>query len=433
MLGQSLQVSGLNAAPWNTAGVAKRKHGIPGFTMGMRKQIAAAGRGAGIVSLAGSGMRHRESVSEYGSRRTHSSIQSPLSNRIVGGHGGHIVKRQRSVTLADVAKDAGVSVMTVSNVVRGRQDLVKLETRRRVEHSISRLKYRPNASARNLRLSEDRSIGIVIADTDPAYLTDPFISRLISGLSNYLSKIDFTLDVQGVQPERFGNATILRKAGNDGLCAILCGPRSLRRNQFEQLQALGPPIVVFQEIFRPTSDNVLVVRQDDRRAGRLLGEHVLERGVRSVAFVVPMTGWCAVEERQKGLEKALEKSNREISFQPLLVPTEKFEDVSQSVTEFIEHATPDVIVAATDSMAVAVLNACQERGLKVPEDVLVAGFNGFDVWRLTTPTLTTVVSPAYEMGQLAGEMLIDRLNGRGKNQGTRVFPVTLQEGGSTQR
>ena len=88
-----------------------------------------------------------------------------------------------SVTLADVSKDAGVSVMTVSNVVRGKTDLVRLETRRRVEASIARLNYRPNLSARSLRLLENRSVGIVVADSDPAFLTDPFISRLVSGLS----------------------------------------------------------------------------------------------------------------------------------------------------------------------------------------------------------------------------------------------------------
>ena len=102
------------------------------------------------------------------------------------------MNRSRSVTLADVSRDAGVSIMTVSNVVRGKSNLVRLETRKRVEESIARLNYRPNLSARSLRLSQQHSVGIVIADTDPAFLTDPFISRLVSGLSNYLSGRDYT-------------------------------------------------------------------------------------------------------------------------------------------------------------------------------------------------------------------------------------------------
>ena len=134
--------------------------------------------------------------------------------------------RSRTVTLADVSRDAGVSIMTVSNVVRGKSNLVRLETRRRVEAAIARLNYRPNLSARNLRLAHQHSVGILIADTDPAFLTDPFISRLVSGLSNYLSGRDYTLDVQGVAPERFESATILKKSGNDALCAILWAERA---------------------------------------------------------------------------------------------------------------------------------------------------------------------------------------------------------------
>src|SRR6266446_881841 len=101
---------------------------------------------------------------------------------------------RRRITLGDVSKAAGVSVMTVSNVVRGKTTLVKSETRKRVEAVIAQLGYRPNTSARRLRLSQEYSVGIVIADTDPAFLTDPFISRLVSGLSNYLSQLQYTLD-----------------------------------------------------------------------------------------------------------------------------------------------------------------------------------------------------------------------------------------------
>src|ERR1700761_2236558 len=142
----------------------------------------------------------------------------------------------------DVARLAGVSVMTVSNVVRRQHQFVKLETRRKVEDAIARLNYRPNVSARNLRVAEEYSIGIVIADTDPAFLNDPFISRLVSGLSNYLSSIDYTLDIQGVSPERFESATILRKVGNDALCAILCGPKASRRQHIEHLEKTGQPV-----------------------------------------------------------------------------------------------------------------------------------------------------------------------------------------------
>ena len=338
-------------------------------------------------------------------------------------------KRSNSVTLADVSQDAGVSIMTVSNVVRGRNDLVKLETRRRVEESIARLGYRPNLSARNLRLSEQRSVGIVIADTDAAFLSDPFISRLVSGLSNYLSGLDYTLDVQGVTPEKFENATILKKAGNDALCAILCGPRELRKSHFDYLQRLGQPVVVFQELFQSQSEKIALVRQDDLAGGSIIARRLLQQRVRSIVFVRPMLEWCAIERREKGLRSALSEA-KSVTVKTVIAPTESFEDVAGTMREYLATGVPDAIVAATDSLAGAVLSACDDHGLNVPKDVLVTGFNGFDVWRYTRPNLTTIVSPAYEMGRRAGELLLQYLSKGRFSKHNTTFPVSLQMGGS---
>lgn len=338
-------------------------------------------------------------------------------------------RRPARATLSDVAREAGVSVMTVSNFVHAKR--VRLKTRKVVEKAIVRLNYRPNLSARSLRLSEEYSVGIVIADSDPAYLDDPFISRLVSGLSNYLSSLDYTLDVQGVAPERFENATILKKVGNEALCAILCGPKALRKQHFAYLNRLGQPIVVFREVFQSPSANVAVVGQDDLSAGKQLGQHLLKKRLRSVAFVRPALDWCAVEQREKGLRSVFASAAPAIEVTTLTSPSERFDDVQQVVKDHLVKRTPDAIVAATDSMAAAALKACEALGLRVPKDLMLAGFNGFDVWRHTSPTITTVISPAYEMGRHAGELLIQRLKTGAFSKRSVVLPVRLQIGEST--
>lgn len=337
--------------------------------------------------------------------------------------------RPRRATLSDVAREAGVSVMTVSNFVHGKP--VRVQTRKLVESAIARLNYRPNVSARNLRLAKECSVGLVIADTDPEYLNDPFISRLVSGLSNYLSSLDFTLDVQGVSPERFEAATILSKVGNEALCAILSGPRSLRRQYFDYLLGLGQPTIVFRETFRPSSRNVAIVGQDDFSGGRQLGEHLRERGARSILFVRPSLEWCAVEERERGLRAGLESDDSQAEVRTVIATSERFTDVHETVGRELARRMPDAIVAATDSMAAAALKACEHKGLKVPRHLLVAGFNGFDVCGFTSPTLTTVVSPAYEMGRLAGELLLERLKSGRFERRMVTMPVRLQVGEST--
>jgi LacI family transcriptional regulator len=275
-------------------------------------------------------------------------------------------------------------------------------------------------------------VGIVIADHDPAFLSDPFISRLVSGLSNYLSGRDYTLDIQGVAPERFESATILRKAGNDALCAILCGPKELRKAHFDHLQKLGPPVIVFQETFNSPSPKVALIRQDDLTGGGLLGKHLLKKKkCRSILFLRPMLDWYAVEQREKGLRAAFADGPKNTDIKTLLSPSEGFEDVQRIVREYLASRAPDAIVAATDSMAGAALKACEAHGLQVPRDIMITGFNGFDVCRYTRPSLTTVVSPAYEMGRYAGELLLEGLkSGSGFSKRSSVFPVTLQPGES---
>jgi DNA-binding LacI/PurR family transcriptional regulator len=347
------------------------------------------------------------------------------------GNGGQEPSRRKlaRATLSDVAREAGVSVMTVSNFVHAKP--VRLKTRKLVEEAIARLNYRPNVSARSLRLSEEYSVGIVIADSDPAYLNDPFISRLVSGLSNYLSSIDYTLDVQGVAPERFENATILNKVGNAALCAILCGPKNLRREHFSYLNRLGQPMVVFREVFKSPAPNIAVVSQDDLSGGKQLGRHLLKKRLRSVIFVRPALSWSAVEQREKGLRSVLGDASPAIDVKTLIAPSERFDDVQQVVKDHLAKRTPDAIVAATDSMAAAALKACEVAGIRVPKDLMLAGFNGFDVWRYTSPTITTVISPAYEMGRLAGELLIQRLKSGRFARRSVVLPVRLQVGEST--
>jgi DNA-binding LacI/PurR family transcriptional regulator len=319
--------------------------------------------------------------------------------------------------------------MTVSNFVHAKP--VRLRTRKLVEAAIARLNYRPNVSARSLRLSQEYSVGIVIADSDPEYLNDPFISRVVSGLSNYLSSLDYTLDVQGVAPERFESATILSKAGNEALCAILCGPKQLRKQHFAHLDRLGQPTVVFREVFPSPGPNMAIVSQDDYSGGRQIAQHLLRKRPRSVLFVRPALGWNAVEQREKGVRAALAAAPSAIDVKTLTAPSERFDDVEKIVRDALVGQAPDAIVAATDSMAAAALKACESAGIRVPKDLWLTGFNGFDVWRHTSPTITTVISPAYELGRLAGELIIQRLkNGRFSKRSV-LLPVRLQTAGST--
>lgn len=334
-------------------------------------------------------------------------------------------------TLKDVSSAAGVSVMTVSNVIRGRTGAVSDATRKRVEREIKRLGYRPNASARSLRASASRSIGMVISDDDPAFLSDPFISQLASGLSNVLSSNDYSLNIQGIMPERFEQANIFSKASDDALCSIFCGPERERQRNMEFLKAIDQPTVVFQEPVRCRGADIAIIRQEDERGGHQLGAHLVARKVKRVLFIRPSTDWPAIEQRERGLRLAFDEAHRNINCETIKSTSEGFEDVQDAVKQYLAHSTPDAIVGATDPMGIAAMRMCENLGFNVPRDIKVTGFNGFLAWQLATPTLTTVVSPAYEMGRKAGDVLLKRLSTGRFERKTTVFPTQLLVGDST--
>jgi LacI family transcriptional regulator len=338
--------------------------------------------------------------------------------------------KRSAVTLHDVAEAASVSVMTASNAIRGK-DVVSDETRKRVMRAVARLNYRPNVTARSLRASASRSVGLVISDRNPAFLSDPFISQLVSGLSNFLSSVDYTLDIQGVSPDRFDSASILTKAGNDALCAILCGPKPLRLAHRRKLRSLGQPTVIFQESFMDRDGDTIAVRQDDEHGGRLIGQHLLGRGARKILFLRPELDWPAIEQREAGLRAALDEAHGRVACTTVLAPSESFADVKATVKAVFAAERADAIAAATDPMGIAAMRICEQSGLTVPGDVRVTGFNGFEAWQYATPTLTTVMSHAYEQGQRAGRVLVERLSTGRFAERNIVFPVELLEGQSS--
>ena len=150
-----------------------------------------------------------------------------------------MTQQKRRSTIVDVARAAGVSPMTVSNVLNGREGTVSAETRERVEREIHRLKYRRMASARALRASVQRTIGMVIVDDTPAFLADVFTSQVVAGLANVLNSADYTLTLQGVRCGELVGSTITRFDAAAGFCAMLAGSRP-QREESARLLAAAP-------------------------------------------------------------------------------------------------------------------------------------------------------------------------------------------------
>lgn len=337
--------------------------------------------------------------------------------------------RKSRTTLMEIAKAANVSATTVSNVVNGRLHLMSEETRQRVEEEIQARNYRPNEGARNLRLSQRRTVGLIVIHESPTFLADPMITNIVAGLSNYLGANGFGLLLTGLRNAAVDSANMLRRDQTDALCVIPSGSVAERRVLFNLLEHTGQPILVFQDSAPETLADTLSIRQDDFGAGRLIGERLVSRGARRIAFLGPAQSWPAMSLRQAGVEDAAARLGAELEV--VISASESLADTQIAIGRYRDRSgLPDAFVGGNDQMAIAALTWALDRSLSVPRDVRVAGFNGFDFADYVRPALTTVKSQAYEMGRRGAVELLQRLATGKFAQPDLLFPVELQAGSS---
>lgn len=334
-------------------------------------------------------------------------------------------------TLRDVAAAVGVSPMTVSNFMSGRFKAMRPETRARIEAEVERQGYRPHSLARSLRLSKRFSIGMLTLDDNPNYLSDPFINRVITGLGNHLRENGYALLLQGLSVKSFKTSPIIRDIRTDAICIMMSGPDRVRREAVDTLLGLGQPLLVFQENLKFPGADLCNVRQADRRGGKLLANAVLTRGARKLLITVPAVNWPAIVERAKGIREAVREFGHKATLRVVVCGEAEFRSTQAAIAADVDaNGLPDAILAGNDQMGIAAMRLMESRGLKVPGQIMITGFNAFEFWQYSNPMLTTIHSPAYEIGARGGAEVLWRLETGSFAETEIVFPVSLEEGGT---
>lgn len=337
-----------------------------------------------------------------------------------------------AVTIRDVALAAGVSVATVSNVINGRKGAVGTATRDVVEQAIADLGYRPQASGRGLRNARFNAIGLLIVDDEENYLADPFNGNVVAGCTQALNERGYLGVLHGSPRRSIRDAMVVRQFGVDGICAMLSGATKERRAMVEHLIGLRQPVVLIQETELPTDSDCCVVRQDDFGGGMAIGSHLAARGCKRLLMVLPRLEWPSLQARLAGLRRAAQAARPKLEVKVLRVPGESFTEVSQAVRDHLrEHPLPDAVVGGNDQIAIAAMQAVKALGHAVPRDVRFTGFNAFSVWQYTSPTLTSVLSAARDIGRQAAQLMIERIETGRFSRNDVVLPVALQVGESS--
>jgi len=308
------------------------------------------------------------------------------------------------VTMSDVAREAGVSLMTVSRVVNDKGE-ISPATRQRVLAVIERLGYRPSGIARGLATRHTSTLGLVIPD-----VSNPFFSEVARGAEHvaYAEGYNVFLCNTEEDPEReLAVLESLEEKRVDGV--LLCSSR-LDDGALRQAVAHHPAVVlVNRRLANEAAGRVLV---DDETGGRAAVQHLLQAGHRAVGFLAGPPTSHSGQERAKGYRAALAAAG--LPYNPAWVrPCPPTVAGGLETTRHLLTACPELtaLFCYNDLVAVGALQACAELGRAVPTDLAIVGFDDIPLAALVTPPLTTCHVPRYELGRQAMRLLLDRING----------------------
>jgi DNA-binding LacI/PurR family transcriptional regulator len=334
------------------------------------------------------------------------------------------------MTIRDVAKRAGVSLQSVSNVLNGRSSQMREDTRQRILESMRELNYHPNAQARGLRSRCTNTMAFLTIDPATRFLADPFHVAIVSGMVDTLRKHDYTLFVQGLQPEEAGEAfrRLVRERRFDGAIVHLSGPRERRKKHVEELVHSGCPFVLIEE--RTSAATAACVLADDCGGAADAVAFLQAKGHERIGFLATSRSWPAVEKRVAGYKEAV-RADRAGWSKVWKVDRETIESARDAMENFFrDDPSVTAVLCANDVLALGALQAAKAFGLAVPTDFAVIGFDDFEFARYVDPPLTTVALPGYEMGGRAAELLFDYLKDGMFSPCEVVFPTTLVQRGS---
>lgn len=323
-------------------------------------------------------------------------------------------RRAGGQTIVDVARRAGVSPMTVSRVVNG-EDNVREATRERVLEAVRELGYSPNPAARSLATAQSIRIGLLYSNPSAAYLSE----FLLGGLDQ-CSRSAVQLIVEKCDAEDSEQAAVdhMITAGVDGV--ILPPPLCDSVVILEGLARAGIPAVVVAT-GRPAA-TASAIRIDDQEAARAMTRHLIGLGHRRIGFVTGHPNQTASQLRRDGYEAALAEAD--LAFDPDLVVQGYFtynSGLAAAERLLSLTAPPTAIFASNDDMAAAAVAVAHRRGLDVPGDLTVCGFDDTALATTLWPELTTIRQPVAEMSRRAVLLLLDAI--RRKTEGVPARAV----------
>ena len=318
-----------------------------------------------------------------------------------GGGGDREMKK--SVTIRDIAREAGVSSTTVSRYLN-QNGYVDAQTAERIRAVVEQFNYRPSRIAQSLKTRESHNLALIVPD-----IQNPFYSSMANKIQNLLLREGYTATFFDSGADFQREMTCLGVAESIGADGILFASVSSRRIILNELERIGVPVVMINSYDACPFDSVHGVRSESTY---LTTRHLIELGHREIAFAGGTPGTAIAQSRKNGYLNAMQEAGLPVRRDYLIEMGFDSESGRKCGTYFSAlFQMPTAICCANDLVALGMLQVLIERGFQVPQDISITGVDNIEYGDLCSPPLTSVINDSGEFAKMAVKALMERLRG----------------------
>ena len=307
-----------------------------------------------------------------------------------------------TISLRDIAKKAGVSVGTASNVLN-RPGIVSPETAKRVQQVIEEMGYNPNGYVKQMSAGHSRTLGLVVPN-----VSNPFFAEVARGVEDAAAKKNYAVFIcntgeSNQREERFMSVLIEQMVKG-----VLITPTSLKPSHIKALKERGISVTLIDAAGKTSAECSVSV--NDVRGGEIAIEHLASLSHTSIAWVCGPATIPQAADRSKGVAAAAKSLKLKIS--PITTGTMTFAAGEEAVEEFLAlESRPTAIFCANDLLALGMMRGLIARGVRIPEEVSIIGYDDIEFAPSAAVPLTSIAQPAYQLGTVAAQLLLSECEG----------------------
>ena len=327
-----------------------------------------------------------------------------------------------TVTIYDVAREARVSMATVSRVVNGNQN-VKPETRNKVNEVIKKLNYRPNAVARGLASKRTTTVGVIIPD-----ISNVYYSQLARGLEDIATMYKYHSIISNSDNDSEKEKEIFNNLLSKQVDGIIFLGGTISEEIKELINQSSVPVVVSGT--NGKDDHVASVNIDFEKAAEEVTQQLIKQGAKSFALVGGDYSKKAQEDVLSGLNKVLSENQLKLDESLHLSGAESYKE-GMKVFEKIKDNLPDAVLSISDEQAIGILHGALDAGIKVPEELQIVSFNNTRLVEMVRPQLSSVIQPLYDIGAVGMRLLTKYMNEEEIDEPNVILPHRIEYRGTT--